>query len=226
MSVSNISESFPSVLQDRSDPSQEVQKEDPLGRDAFLKMLIAQLEHQDPLNPMQGADFSAQLAQFSSLEQLFQVNSNLETMATSLEPKGNENVLDYIGKKIFSEDNNLQVVQGKITGGLFTLEQTEEIVVSIYDDIGREVITLYPGKLDGGIQAVEWNGYDRTGVPVPDGNYRFELTAVGEGGAYVPIQPAVSGTVTGVTYENGMPYLDVDGRLVDPSTVIKVKAAG
>ena len=223
MSVSNISDSFPNVLQD---PSREVKKEDPLGRDAFLKMLIAQLEHQDPLNPMQGADYSAQLAQFSSLEQLFQVNSNLETLATSLDPSGNENVLDYIGKQIMSEDDNLRLVEGKMTGGLFTLEQTEEIVISIYDDIGREIITLYPGKLDAGTHAVEWNGYDRTGVPVPDGNYRFELSAVGVGGAYMPIPAAASGTVTGVTYENGMPYLDVDGRSVDPATVIKVKATG
>ena len=54
----------------------------------------------------------------------------------------------------------------------------------------------------------------------------FQLSAVSEGGAYVPIRAAASGTVTGVTYENGMPYLEVDGQLVDPTKVIKVKAAG
>jgi flagellar basal-body rod modification protein FlgD len=223
MSVSNLSDSLPSVLQD---PSQKLKKEDPLGRDAFMKMLIAQLEHQDPLNPMQGADFSAQLAQFSSLEQLFQVNSNLETLATSFKSDGNENVLDYIGKQIMSKDDRLRLVNGETAGGLFTLDQSEEITISIYDNIGREIITLYPGKLDAGTHAIEWNGYDRTGVPVPDGNYRFELSAVDEGGGYVPIPAATNGTVTGVTYENGMPYLEVDGQLVDPTTVIKVKAAG
>ena len=55
-------------------------QQDPLGRDAFLTMLVAQLQNQDPLNPMEGSDFSAQLAQFSSLEQLFKVNDNLENI--------------------------------------------------------------------------------------------------------------------------------------------------
>lgn len=220
MSVSNISDSFVNLLQDNS--LQETKKEDPLGRDAFLKMLLAQMEHQDPLNPMDGADFSAQLAQFSSLEQLFQMNDSLESLTTTLEPSGNENVLDYIGKEILSEDDTLRLSDGTVTGGSFSLEQAGDINISIYDDTGREVITLYPGQLDAGTHEVEWNGYDRTGQAVPDGTYRFEITAVEEGGIYIPIKAATSGTVTGVTYENGVPYLEVDGRQVDPTTVIKV----
>ena len=54
----------------------------------LLKMLIAQMEHQDPLNPMEGSDFSAQLAQFSSLEQLFNMNDHLETISASLGSAG------------------------------------------------------------------------------------------------------------------------------------------
>ena len=220
MSVSNISDSFTNILQDNS--PQETKKEDPLGRDAFLKMLLAQMKHQDPLNPMDGTDFSAQLAQFSSLEQLFQMNDSLSSLTTTLEPKGNENVLDYIGKQVLSEDDTLQLSNGTVIGGSFTLEQAEDIIISVYDDIGREVITLYPGQLEAGTHEVEWNGYDRTGEPVLDGTYRFELTAVEDGGIYVPITAATSGLVTGVTYENGVPYLEVDGRMVDPATVIKV----
>ena len=220
MSVSNISDSFTNILQDNS--PQETKKEDPLGRDAFLKMLLAQMKHQDPLNPMDGTDFSAQLAQFSSLEQLFQMNDSLSSLTTTLEPKGNENVLDYIGKQVLSEDDTLQLSNGTVIGGSFTLEQAEDIIISVYDDIGREVITLYPGQLEAGTHEVEWNGYDRTGEPVLDGIYRFELTAVEDGGIYVPITAATSGLVTGVTYENGVPYLEVDGRMVDPATVIKV----
>ena len=148
MSVSNISDSFTNILQDNS--PQETKKEDPLGRDAFLKMLLAQMKHQDPLNPMDGTDFSAQLAQFSSLEQLFQMNDSLSSLTTTLEPKGNENVLDYIGKQVLSEDDTLQLSNGTVIGGSFTLEQAEDIIISVYDDIGREVITLYPGQLEAG----------------------------------------------------------------------------
>jgi len=224
MSVTKISDSFADLLAGHS--MREAKEEDLLGRDSFLKMLIAQLKHQDPLNPMEGTDFSAQLAQFSSLEQLFQMNNTLETVASALGSKGDENMLDYIGKQIMSESDMLRLAEGKVAGGSFSLDKPQQVVISIYDEIGREVITLYPGQLDAGTHQVEWNGYDRTGVLQPDGIYRFELSAVDENGTYTPIKPAISGIVTGVTYENGTPLLEVNGHLVDPATVIKVSSAG
>jgi len=202
----------------------ETKKEaDPLGRNAFLKMLIAQLENQDPLNPMQGSEFSAQLAQFSSLEQLFNMNDHLETISASLGTEGKENVLDYIGKQVMIEDNTLTLRDGEISGGVFTLEESAEIMISVYDDIGREIVALYPGQMAAATHQIDWNGYDRSGNVVPDGTYRFELTAIEANGAYVPVKTAAIGLVTGVSYANGTPYLEVDGHLVDPTTVVTVR---
>ena len=197
-------------------------EEDPLGRDAFLKMLIAQMEHQDPLNPMEGSDFSAQLAQFSSLEQLFNMNDHLEGISSAIDGQEKENVMDYIGKQVMIEDDTLRLEDGGIFGGLFTLEEPAEIMISIYDDMGREVITLYPGEMAAATHQIDWNGYDRTGTPVLDGIYRFELTAIEDNGAYVPVKAAATGLVTGITNEHGVAYLEVDGKLVDPATVVKV----
>jgi len=221
MSVSQIPPGLEAVL---PTSSQETQKEkDPLGRDAFLKMLIAQLENQDPLNPMEGADFSAQLAQFSSLEQLFNVNDNLETISDSVGGEGKDNVLDYIGKEVRIEDDTLTLRDGEMFGGLFTLEESAEIMISVYDDMGREIITLYPGETAAGTHQIDWNGYDRTGTLVPDGTYRVELKALEENGAQVPVKTAATGLVTGVSYESGIPYLEVDGHRVDPTTVATVR---
>ena len=221
MSVSQIPPGLEAVL---PTSSQEIQKEkDPLGRDAFLKMLLAQLKHQDPLNPMEGGDFSAQLAQFSSLEQMFNMNEHLETISTSLVSDGANNVLDYIGKEVMCENDTLKLSEGVMSSGVFTLEEPAELMISIFDDIGREVITLYPGRLDTGTHQIDWNGYDRTGTPVPDGAYRFELTAISENGIYERVTAVASGLVTGVTYENGVPYLEVDGTLIDPATVVKIR---
>jgi len=221
MSVSQIPPGLEAVL---PTSSQEIQKEkDPLGRDAFLKMLLAQLKHQDPLNPMEGGDFSAQLAQFSSLEQMFNMNDHLETIATSLVSDGANNVLDYIGKEVMCENDTLKLSEGVMSGGVFTLEAPAELMISIFDDIGREVITLYPGRLDTGTHQIDWNGYDRTGTPVPDGAYRFELTAISENGIYERVTAAASGLVTGVSYEDCIPYLEMDGKLIDPATVVKIR---
>jgi flagellar basal-body rod modification protein FlgD len=221
MSVSQIPAGLEAVL---SQSTTETQKEeDPLGRDAFLKMLLAQLENQDPLNPMEGADFSAQLAQFSSLEQLFNVNDNLETISTSLVSDTANNVIDYIGKEVVCENDTLTLSEGLMSGGVFSLDESADLMIGIYDDLGREVITLYPGQLEAGTHQVDWNGYDRTGVRVEDGTYRFELTAIGQNGIYEPITAGVSGMVTGVTYRNGIPYLEVDGKMIDPTTVIRIR---
>lgn len=220
--VNNSLKSLGAILDD--DPKVKTTKddEDPLGRDAFLKMLVAQMEHQDPLNPMEGNDFSAQLAQFSSLEQLFNLNDTLEGLAASMESKGQENVFDYIGKQITSEDNSLKLKDGQVSNGLFTLTEPSEVMISIYDDFEQEITTLFPGQLDAGTHQVDWNGHDRTGVSVSDGTYKFQVTAVTESGAYLPVKTEATGIVAGVTYDSGYPYLVVDDRWVDPATVVKV----
>ena len=224
MSVDQIGSNYLGLDALLQGQAEETKKEkDPLGRDAFLKMLIAQLQNQDPLNPMEGADFSAQLAQFSSLEQLFNVNDNLETISASVGGEGKDNVLDYIGKEVRIEDNTLTLRDGEMLGGLFTLEESAEIMISVYDDMGREIITLYPGEMAAGTHQIDWNGYDRNGTLVPDGAYRFELAAIQENGAQMPVKTAATGLVTGVSYDHGKPYLEVDGHRVDPTTVVTVR---
>jgi len=221
MSVSQIPPGLETALPKATTETKK--EEDPLGRGAFLKMLLAQLKNQDPLNPMEGADFSAQLAQFSSLEQLFDVNENLETISTSLAPDTANNAIDYIGKEVVCENDTLTLSEGVMSGGVFSLEESADLMIRIYDAIGREVMTLYPGKLEAGTHQIGWNGFDRTGVRASDGTYRFELTAINENGSYEPILAGASGRVTGVTYQNGTAYLEVDGKLIDPTTVVKIR---
>jgi flagellar basal-body rod modification protein FlgD len=221
--VNNSLKSLGAVFDDDQKVKTAKENEDPLGRDAFLKMLVAQMEHQDPLNPMEGTDFSAQLAQFSSLEQLFSVNDTLEDLVASMGSKGQENILDYIGKEITSEDNNLNLKDGKISNGLFTLTEPSEAMITIYDAFGQEITTLFPGQLEAGTHQVDWDGRDRTGVSVSDGTYKFQVTAVTESGAHVPVKTEATGIVSGVTYDSGYPYLVVDDRWVDPATVTKIR---
>jgi len=225
MSVDTVHNSLLSlgaVLDDDQKVKTTEDDEDPLGRSAFLKMLVAQMEHQDPLNPMEGTDFSAQLAQFSQLEQLFNVNDTLEDLAASMESKGQGTLLDYIGKQITSEDNSLKLKDGQVSNGLFTLTEPSEAMITIYDDFEQEITTLFPGQLEAGTHQVDWDGHDRTGVSVSDGTYKFQVTAITESGAYVPVKTEATGIVSGVTEDGGYPYLVVDERWVDPATVTKI----
>ena len=97
--------------------SKAATKSKELGKDEFLTMFVAQLKNQDPLNPMQGQEFAAQLAQFSSLEQLYNVNENLQTMKSSEDDASRLQALDFIGKDIVAKGDSLQLLQGQVTNG-------------------------------------------------------------------------------------------------------------
>ena len=200
------------------------EKEDPLGRDAFLTMLVAQLKHQDPLNPMEGTDFTAQLAQFSSLEQMFEVNDNLESIHEALGPDTEENLLDYIGKEITSRNDNINLISGNATGGFFTLGSPANVLVNIYDGTGTRVAQLVEGQREAGTHPINWNGTDDFGDMLPDGAYSFEVLAVDENYSQVSVDALMEGVVTGVTYEYGMPYLVMGDKLVDPASVVKISS--
>lgn len=197
-------------------------EEDPLGRDAFLKMLVTQLKHQDPLNPLDGTDFSAQLAQFSTLEQMFQVNDNLENIEAALGSDSGQALLDLIGKEITIENSSMILDGGNVTGGTYTLGQPADILINIYDGTGANVAQIQAGQKEAGSHTIRWNGTDHYGDILPDGAYSFGVLALGENNLPVPVETAMTGAVTGVTYEYGPAYLLMGDRLVDPAAIIKV----
>jgi len=203
--------------------TKETEKEkDPLGRDAFLTMLVAQLQHQDPLNPMEGTDFTAQLAQFSSLEQQFNTNDSLEAILSSMDARKEDNLIDYIGKQVVGVADAIALNDGTSSGGQYTIESGADILISIFDQDGNEIHTIYEGQKGPGTHQVDWKGENYAGETLSNGTYTFGVMALSASGGSVPVETAVTGEVTGVTYEHGVPYLQVGERLLDPSTVTRV----
>jgi flagellar basal-body rod modification protein FlgD len=202
--------------------SQPTQQKDALGEDAFLKMLVAQMQHQDPLNPMQGTDFTSQLAQFSSLEQSMNMNTSLQSILTALQQtKTNENVLDYIGKDVTCQADRITLAGGSASGGYFTLPSAAQVNATIKDADNNVVANLYLGALQPGTYPVTWNGTSNSGTVLPDGQYRFTLQAAGADGV-VPATSTISGTITGVAQNAGKSYLLIGDQQIDPASVIMV----
>ena len=186
-------------------------EEDPLGRDAFLTMLVAQLEHQDPLNPLEGTDFTAQLAQFSGLEQQFDMNDNLEKIISTLESRNDPNLIGYIGKEISGVIDTIDVYDGSAsTGGYFKVSQPTGVVATIYNEDGEIVRRMNLGQLNPGTHSLRWDGKDKDGAIVDDGTYSYSVTAMNaEGGESYALPTTVSGEVDGVVYKDGVGYLTV-----------------
>lgn len=225
MAVNSVDSSYSNYISQVLSYEDETEKEDPLGRDAFLTMLLAQLQNQDPLNPLEGSDFSAQLAQFSSLEQQFNMNDSLEAIKELLSEKSeNDNLLDYIGREVVSVDNSLIKSGSSPIEGNFTLEEDAEVLLTVYNSVGQQVAQIYPGVVEAGSYSFEWNGKDSSGSALLDGVYYFEITAVGESGGSVAAKASVSGVVTGVSWEDGEPYLELGGsRKVRPESITSVR---
>ncbi len=196
-------------------------EEDVLGRDAFLTMLVAQLKNQDPLNPMEGSDFSAQLAQFSQLEQLMSLNDTMETLQTNMGGGSESNIIDYVGKVVTGNVDSIEVVDGTPFGGFYNIEETSDVMVSIYDEAGKEVRILYPGQKTAGSYDFTWDGRDNSGALVDDGSYKYTVMA-NTGSGFVNVPTSVTGTVDSVVYNEGKAYLKVQGVLVDLESLIQV----
>ena len=199
------------------------ESDDVLGKDAFLTMMVAQLRNQDPLSPMDGTDFTAQLAQFSSLEQQLTTNTNLEAILGELKTSSDEtNLFNYIGKNITSDGNPVTVRNGEVVaGGQFTLEEASTIDVVVYNSEGSAVRVLSSSyELIGeGTYDIEWDGRDESGFKVGNGEYTYDVIAKNVDGEYTSVSTSSTGLVSGLTSSGGKAYLVVDGRKVDPASV-------
>jgi flagellar basal-body rod modification protein FlgD len=185
-----------------------------LDQEDFLNLLITQLRNQDPMNPLDSADYTAQLAQFTSLEELYTVNENLVSMQEILSNQGEETLLELIGKTVKADDNTMLVTDGSAVSGAYTLDEAADVTISVYDSSGSEIRTLYRYGQDAGEHAIDWDGRNNSGETVDDGIYYYEVAAVDENGSSVEASTYISGEVTGITYEYVVPYLMIGDRLV------------
>jgi flagellar basal-body rod modification protein FlgD len=194
-----------------------------MGKDAFLTLLITQLQHQDPLNPADSTEFTAQLAQFSSLEQLNNVNENLSALKLYQASINNAQAVSFIGKDIVATGNSVEARSGQTVACEFDLAKpAQKVVVSVYDATGAFVKDVVATGLTAGRQTVSWDGRDRSGNTVADGAYTFEVQAEGSGKEAVAATTYTRGTVAGVSFQDGVTYLAVGNRRVAIGDVVQV----
>lgn len=213
--LSNISSSYTSTTAENAEDSEYLGKED------FLSLLVAQLQNQDPLDPNEGTDFATELAEYSQLEQLMNLNENIETLVTTLSSTADGDATDYLGKTVTGNVNTMDVSEGEVTSGFYNLAQNAEVIVDIYDADGKTVNRLYLGQEEAGGQLITWDGTDSDGNAVEDGTYTYTVMA-DYGSGFEEIETSVTGTVDGVVENNGNTYLVVQGVLVALANVTAV----
>lgn len=169
-----------------------------LGKEDFLKLLVTQLQNQDPLNPSDPTEFTAQLATFSSLEQLFTVNANLDKMAASSGDIERLSALGLIGKEVVSTSGAFRLGSGDVELGYRLDVPASAVGLSVLDASGRAVASMAPTQTGAGDHFVTWNGTSFSGQKLPPGDYSLVVQALAGEQEKVPAQALVKGIVTGV----------------------------
>jgi len=185
---------------------------DPMGKDMFFKMLVAQLQYQDPLNPMENADFSSQLAQFSSLEKLSDISDNIGQLSAMQGSVNNIQSLSFIGKQVSAQGNMLNYTGEDININFDLASEASELCVHIYTEEGLPVRDITMSSLSAGDMEIPWNGKNNAGEQVNPGRYIFGIEAYDYNGLPVESTSNAMGTVTGLRYDNGTTYLIIDNK--------------
>jgi len=189
-----------------------------LGKDDFLKMMIAQLKHQDPLNPMDGTAFTAQLAQFSSLEQLQNINTQLTSFTRQQQSLGNTQAVNLIGREVLAKGDTIQAEGTPVDLSYQLKGDAATGLVRIYNANGELVDALVFKNQKQGLNTLTWNPPSST-----VGRCTFEVSAADSAGKSVGVDAMIQGVVTGVNFRDGVTYLSVGNREIAFSDVVSVK---
>jgi len=170
-----------------------------LDKNAFLELMVAQMNNQDPLSPQENGEFIAQLAQFSSVEGIDNLNSTVDSLATSMQSSQALQASALVGRTVHIATDQSHLTQdGVVTGSIKLDSSTNNLVVSISNASGELVKQVELGNQARGDVRFLWNGLDSEGNRLPQGNYTFSAEA-STGGVTSQMEMALSANVDSVS---------------------------
>lgn len=190
-----------------------------LGQDDFLRLFVTKLRYQDPMSPMQDEAFIAQLAEFSSLQQLTALNENFEASirwdVINNQTINNSVAAQLIGKQVVANLSELRLTEENEPKLSFELSEfASSIKIEIVDDSGETIRTLTESQLPAGRNEVVWDGNTEDGERAPEGIYTVTITATDAKGETFDLSLSITGIITGVVYRGGIAFLKIDGTEV------------
>jgi flagellar basal-body rod modification protein FlgD len=209
-----------------TDPNKKMRAtgNDMLDKDAFMKLMLTQMKNQDPTNPLQSHEMAAQLASFTSLEQLQNINSTLEQLKRGQEPTANFQALGLIGKAVSGDSAQVTRSPGdKEHEFKFTLpEKASDVLVKIRNAEGDIIRTFNMKDLKAGANQLTWNGMDEHEMAAPAGEYQFFAEAKTTSGKKLALDTKFEGIISGVNYTAQGPVMMVGGKSIKLSDLKKI----
>lgn len=197
----------------------------PMGKESFMKLLVAQLGAQDPLNPQDSSEFVSQLTQFTSMEQLVNIKEGLDLLAITQTAATSAQMVSFIGKDVsFSADSFVMDEVGETENISFNLaENANSVDIVVKNEDGKVVRTAQAGAMGSGSQDFAFDGMNDEGGKLPEGTYTFEVVAKDKEGTRIDATTQSNGIVEAIVFESGYPELMMeDGRKITLSQVVQV----
>lgn len=206
-----------------SSPAQTKRKTT-LNQEDFLNLFVTQMRYQNPLDPMDNYQMATQMAQLNSVEALNKMNSSLQNIGNYQASMNSLQATGLIGKKVETLSNLISIDGGKVSEGYYELSRPGRAVIRIYDAGGSLVRIVEEGIKDHSKQKVVWDGKNQQGTPLPDGAYTFQVSAIDEKGQSIPVQSYGVDIVTGISFENGVIYLQGRSKKITLGEILSIQS--
>lgn len=146
-------------------------------QDRFLKLLVTQMKNQDPLNPMDNAQVTSQMAQLSTVSGIDKLNATLQALSSSMIASQSMQAASMIGHVVMVPGNGMDLVNGKGSAAVDLTQPADSVSVAISDASGRVVRNMQLGSQGSGAVPFQWDGLNDAGQLLADGSYQFNATA-------------------------------------------------
>ncbi|MDO8292817.1 MAG: flagellar hook assembly protein FlgD [Gallionella sp.] len=152
-------------------------------QDRFLKLLVTQMKNQDPLNPMDNAQVTSQMAQLSTVTGIDKLNVTLQALSDSMLPSQSLQAATMIGHGVLVPGEGIDLSSGNGYGGIDLAQSVDKVDISIYDQAGALVRNMQLGAQPAGLVNWQWDGRNDAGASMADGSYTFAVNATQAGNA-------------------------------------------
>ena len=150
-------------------------------QDRFMKLLVAQMKNQDPLNPMDNAQMTSQIAQINTVGGLEKLNRTVESLLSAFGGLQLQSAAQLPGRNVLVEGSSITLADGAAAGGVELGSHADAVAVDILGADGQPVRTLQLGAREAGVHGFTWDGLTGSGEPAAEGSYRLRITATSQG---------------------------------------------
>jgi flagellar basal-body rod modification protein FlgD len=215
MSVAGITDGTGAVLGQASRDYSQINKLD------FMTLLVAQIKNQDPTSPMDNAEFTGQLTQFSMLEKLEGMSQSLEDNLAVGTAINNTAMLALVGRNVTVEGDEVHLAAGQASQNMIAASGNGTAIVTVKDGDGN-VVNTYRVAVKTGLNDATWDGKLADGTVAADGDYTISTVVTDNDGEAVSFKNLMTGLVRGLRYSDNQAIVTVNGEEFNVSEIYKV----